>query len=317
MRKIVLLDIENIGTDISPDPFRAFGELVIYDNTAPDEIAERVADADIILTNKCRLDRSNLAGAEKLQLICIAATGFDNIDVAWCREHGVAVCNVKGYSTDCVSQLTVAIALSLAMHLKEYGTYVADGSYTASGRFNLLTPQFHELRGKTWGIVGAGNIGMQVARVAEALGCRVIVYQRHPNSFYPTVSLEELCLSADIISLHVPLNDSTRGLIGAHQIELMKDGVMLINAARGAVTDEKAVAMAVESGKIGAFGSDVYSQEPFPEDHPFYGIKEKPNVLLTPHMAWGAVETRLRLINEMAENVRAFLDGEIRNRVEL
>ncbi len=316
MRKIVLLDCETIGMDISPDPFRAFGELVIFPNSSPDEIAERVADADIVLTNKCRLDRSNLAGAEKLQLICIAATGFDNIDVAWCRENGVAVCNVKGYSTDCVSQLTVAIALSLSMHLKEYGSYVADGSYTASGCFNLLTPQFHELRGRTWGIVGAGNIGMQVARVAEALGCRVIVYQRHPNSFYPTVSLEELCLSSDIISLHVPLSDSTRGMIGARQIELMKDGVVLINVARGAVTDEKAVAMAVESGRIGAFGCDVYSIEPFPEEHPFSAIKDRPNVLLTPHMAWGAVETRNRLIREMADNVRAFLEGERRNRID-
>ena len=316
MRKIVLLDCESIGTDISPDAFRAFGELVIYPNTAPEEIAERVADAEIILTNKCRLNASNLSGAEKLKLICIAATGFDNIDVAWCRERGVAVCNVKGYSTDCVAQLTVSMALSLAMHLPEYGKYVADGSYTASGRFNRLSPAFHELRGKTWGVVGAGNIGMQVARVAEALGCRVIVFQRHPNSFYPTVSLEELCLSSDVISLHVPLNDSTRGLIGAHEISLMKDGVILINVARGAVTDEKAVAMAVEAGKLGGFGCDVYSTEPFPETHPFNAIKNKDGVLLTPHMAWGAVETRIRLIGEMAENIRAFLDGERRNRVD-
>ncbi len=316
MLKLVLLDCESIGLDISMDAFRAYGELVIYPNTAPDEIAGRVRDADVVLTNKCRLNASNLADAEKLKLICIAATGFDNIDVAWCRERGVAVCNVKGYSTDCVAQLTVAMALSLAMHLPEYGRYVSDGSYTASGRFNQLSPAFHELRGKTWGVVGAGNIGMQVARVAEALGCRVIVYQRHPNSFYPTVSLEELCLSADVISLHVPLNDSTRGLIGARQIELMKDGVMLINVARGAVTDEKAVAMAVESGRIGAFACDVYSTEPFPETHPFYAIKDRPGVLLTPHMAWGGVETRIRLIREMADNIKAFLEGERRNRVD-
>ncbi len=142
------------------------------------------------------------------------------------------------------------------------------------------------------------------------------MYQRHPNSFYPTVSLEELCLTADIISLHVPLNDSTRGLIGAREIELMKDGVTLINVARGAVTDETAIAMAVESGKIGAFASDVYSEEPFSMQHPFYAIKDKPGVLLTPHMAWGAVETRIRLINEMAENIKAFLAGERRNRID-
>ena len=316
MLKIVLLDCESIGFDVSPDPFRAFGELVIYPVSEPELIAERVKDADIILTNKCRLNASNLSEADHLKLICIAATGFDNIDVAYCRERGIAVCNVKGYSTDCVAQLTVSLALSLIMHLPEYIRYVADGSYTASGRFNQLTPAFREMRGKTWGIVGAGNIGMQVARVAEALGCRVIVYQRHPNSFYPTVSLEELCLSSDIISLHVPLNNETRGLIGARQIELMKDGVVLINVARGAVTDETAVAMAVESGKIGAFGCDVYSAEPFPETHPFYAIKDKPCVLLTPHMAWGAVETRARLINEMAENIKAFLAGERRNRVD-
>ena len=315
MVKIVLLDCESIGLDISLDPFRALGELLVYPATPPELIAERIREADVVLTNKCRLNASNLSEADKLKLICVAATGFDNIDVGFCREKGIAVCNVKGYSTDCVAQLTLAMALSLVMHLKEYGTYAADGSYTASGRFNQLEPPFHELRGKTWGIVGAGNIGMQVARVAEAFGCKVIVYQRHPNSFYPTVSLEELCLTADIISLHVPLNDSTRGLIGARQIELMKDGVMLINVARGAVTDEKAVAMAVESGRIGAFGCDVYSTEPFPADHPFYAIKEKPNVLLTPHMAWGGVETRIRLIREMADNIKAFLAGEERNRV--
>ena len=316
MLKIVLLDGESIGLDISPDPFRAYGELVIYPNTDPGLIAERVRDADIILTNKCRLNADNLSAADKLKLICVAATGFDNIDVPWCSAHGVAVCNVKGYSTDCVAQLTVAMALSLVMHLPEYSRYVSDGSYTASGRFNQLSPAFREMRGKIWGVVGAGNIGMQVARVAEALGCRVVVYQRHPNSFYPTVSLEELCLTADIISLHVPLNDSTRGLIGAREIELMKDGVTLINVARGAVTDETAIAMAVESGKIGAFASDVYSEEPFSMQHPFYAIKDRPGVLLTPHMAWGAVETRIRLINEMAENIKAFLAGERRNRID-
>ncbi len=316
MMKIVILDCESIGLDVSPDPLRAFGELVIYPNTDPSLIADRIRDADIVITNKCRLNEENLASAEELKLICTAATGYDNIDVSYCRKKGIAVSNVKGYSTDCVAQLTVAMALHLIMHLPEYGRYVADGSYTSSGRFNRLSPAFYELRNKTWGIVGAGNIGMQVARVAEALGCRVVVYQRHPSSFYPTVSLQELCLNSDIISLHVPLNDETRGMIGAHELELMKDGVVLINVARGAVTDETAVAMAVESGKIGAFGCDVYSAEPFPETHPYYAIKDRPGVLLTPHMAWGAVETRVRLIREMAENIKAFINGERRNRVD-
>ena len=252
-----------------------------------------------------------------LALIAETATGFDNIDLPYCRRHGIAVANVKGYSTDCVAQLTAALALSLIMHLGEYSAYVRDGSYSSSGLFNLLTPPFHELRGKTWGIVGGGNIGTRVAQIAAALGCRVLVYQRHPHPDFPTVSLDELCAGSDILSLHVPLNEGTKELINAAFLEKMKPGALLINVARGGVTDEAAVAQAVLSGKLGGFAADVYTVEPFPAGHPFDAIRSLPNVILTPHMAWGGVETRQRLLDEIAENIRVFLGGGIRNRVDL
>ena len=182
---------------------------------------------------------------------------------------------------------------------------------------NSLTPVYHELAGKTWGIVGYGNIGKQVGRVAEALGCRVIYNKRTPDGNKNCVSLETLCAESDIITVHTPLSDSTRGLIGERAIRLMKRDVILVNEARGAVTDEKALADAIKEGRIGALGCDVFSVEPFGKDYPFYDIKELPNVCLTPHMAWGAYEARVRCLGEIILNIKAFFGGEIRSRVDI
>ncbi len=316
MFEIVLLDAATLGGDMDLSVFEQFGRLTVYQTSAPSEIADRAADADVILTNKCRLNAETLQKASHLKLICVAATGFDNIDTAYCRSKNIGVTNVKGYSTDSVAQLTVGMVLNLIMHLVDFNAFVRDGSYTASGVPNRLFPAFRELRGKTWGIVGAGNIGGQVARVAEALGAHVVVCRRSQDPVYETLPLDELCRVSDIISLHVPLNDSTRGMIGRKQLALMKDGVILVNVARGAVTDEAAVAEAVQSGRIGGLGVDVYSAEPMPADHPLYPIKDDPNVFLTPHMAWGAYEARKRCLAEMCENIAAYLRGEKRCRVD-
>ncbi|MBO5670931.1 MAG: hydroxyacid dehydrogenase, partial [Clostridia bacterium] len=195
--------------------------------------------------------------------------------------------------------------------------YVTSGAYTDSGVANRLTPAFHELAGKTWGIVGAGNIGKKVARVAEAFGCRVIVCRRRPDDEYPTTDIDTLCREADIISVHTPLTEQTRGLISRDRIAAMKPGVILVNVARGAVADEAALAEAAASGHLGGLGVDVYSVEPFPKEHPLYAVRDLPNVCFTPHMAWGAVEARQRCLDEIAENVRSFFAGEIRCRVDL
>ena len=310
--KITVLDSATLGDDLDLSPLSEVGETEIYKNTAPNEVAARIAGSDAVVINKIKLGENNLANAKNLRLICIAATGYDNIDVAYCREKGIAVCNVVGYSTHSVAQITVATVLSLACHLPEHCVTVKSGRYTASGVANSLTPVYHELAGKTWGIIGYGNIGRQVGKVAEAFGCRVIASRRSGGA-----SVEEVCREADIITIHTPLNDSTRGLISREMIALMKKDVIIANAARGAVTDERAIADAVKEGRIGAFGSDVFSVEPFGEDHPFYEIKEYPNVCLTPHMAWGAYEARVRCLSEIVENIKAFQKGEIRSRVDL
>lgn len=310
--KITVLDSATLGDDLDLSPLSEVGETEIYKNTAPNEVAARIAGSDAVVINKIKLGENNLANAKNLKLICIAATGYDNIDVAYCREKGIAVCNVVGYSTHSVAQITVATVLSLACHLPEHCETVKSGRYTASGVANSLTPVYHELAGKTWGIIGYGNIGRQVGKVAEAFGCRVIASRRSGGA-----SVEEVCREADIITIHTPLNDSTRGLISREMIALMKKDVIIANAARGAVTDERAIADAVKEGRIGAFGSDVFSVEPFGEDHPFYEIKDYPNVCLTPHMAWGAYEARVRCLSEIVENIKAFQKGEIRSRVDL
>lgn len=310
--KITVLDSATLGDDLDLSPLSAVGETEIYKNTAPSEVAARIAESDAVVINKIKLGESNLANAKNLKLICIAATGYDNIDVTYCKEKGIAVCNVVGYSTHSVAQITVATVLSLACHLPEHCETVKSGRYTASGVANSLTPVYHELAGKTWGIIGYGNIGKQVGRVAEAFGCRVIASRRSGGA-----SVEEVCRESDIITIHTPLNDSTRGLVSREMIALMKKDVIIANAARGAVTDERAIADAVKDGRIGAFGSDVFSVEPFGEDHPFYEIKDLPNVCLTPHMAWGAYEARVRCLSEIVENIKSFQKGDTRSRVDL
>lgn len=313
---IVILDAATLGPGIDLSPLENAGQVTVYDLTPADALAERIADAEVIVTNKWKLNEANLACAEKLRLICVTATGFDGIDTAYCRSRGIGVCNVPAYSTESVAQLTLTMALSLAAHLKEYRDYVSSGAYSGSGIANLLSPVWNELTGKTWGIVGGGNIGRRVAKLAEAFGCRVLMQRRKEDPDYETVSLDDLCRKSDIISVHVPLTGETRGMIGAAEIGLMKKDVIFINVARGAVCDEAALADAVETGRIGALGVDVFSVEPFPKEHPFTRIKALPNVCLTPHMAWGALESRNRCIQVVAENILSFSSGSSLNRVE-
>ena len=314
--KIVVLDAATLGADLDLSPLETLGEVKVWDATAPEQTAERLAEAEVAVLNKVKLNGENLGGCKKLKLICLAATGYDNVDTAWCRSAGIGVCNVAGYSTDSVAQLTAAMALYLTNRLGSYMGAVRDGSYTHGPTANLLKPVYHELRGMTWGIAGYGRIGKRVGEIARVLGCEVLAWRRRSAPGEPCTDLDTLCRVSDILSVHLPLSAETRGLFSAEKIACMKKDCIFINVARGAVADEAALAAAVSEGRLGGLGVDVYSAEPFPEEHPFYAIRHLPNVCLTPHMAWGALETRQRCLREIVENIRAFNRGERRCRVE-
>ena len=313
--KIVFLDAATIGGDVDLSLYEKYGELKVYSTTTQEEFTDHVGDSDVIIINKLKVGRQNLPACKNVKLVCVTATGYDNIDTEYCKENGIAVCNVVGYSTQNVAQLTLAMVLSLYCHLTEYNRSVADGRYTRGGVANILTPVYHEIYGKTWGIVGYGNIGKQVGVVAKAMGCRVIVYKRTPIEGEECVDIDTLCRESDIISVHTPLNDGTRGLISRERIASMKDSAILVNVARGAVCDEEALADAILQNKLGGVGIDVYSKEPFGEDHPMSKIAGLDNVILTPHMAWGSYEARQRCCEEIALNIESYLKGERRNRI--
>ncbi len=317
--KITVLDRKSMGNDLDFSvlaEWRPDVSLTVYDETKREDLFERAINADVLVLNKIKMTEDVLRFAENLKLICVFATGYDNIDLAAAKEMGIAVCNVPAYSTESVLLLTVSTALSLAARIPTFSDYVKTGDYTRSGVPNYLTPVFHECRGLTWGIVGCGNIGSRVAEVAASLGMKVIVYQRHPSAFR-NVDLDTLCRESDIISLHCPLTDSTRSLIGERELSLMKKTCVLVNEARGAVLDEAAVGKAVINGSIGAFGSDVYGEEPFPKTHPYNAIMGLPNVILTPHVAWAAYEARVRCLRIIRDNIISWSNGEIKNRVDI
>ncbi len=313
--KISILDASTLGADLDLSVFSKYGEVVIFNTTSAENVACNIADSDVIVINKIKVNESNLKGAHNLKLILEMATGFDNIDLEYCKARGIAVCNVVGYSTMSVSQITVSMALSLISNMPSFSRACADGSYTKGGVANILTPTYHDIAGKTWGIVGYGNIGKQVARVAEALGCKIIAHKRVPTDEVECVDIDVLCERADIISIHTPLNDGTRNLIDAERIAKMKKNAIVINVARGAVCDEGALADAVLCGKIYGIGVDVYTVEPYGENHPYQKIAGLDNVILTPHMAWGSYESRIRCRDEAILNLEAFLRGEERNRL--
>ena len=313
--KISFLDASTIGSDIDLSLYKRFGELKVYGNTTQEEFVDHVGDSDVIIVNKLKVGGQNLPSCPHVRLVCVTATGFDNIDTEYCRENGIAVCNVVGYSTQNVAQLTIATVLSLYCRLKEYDRSVSDGSYTRGGVANILTPVYHEICGKTWGIVGYGNIGKQVGVVAKALGCNILVYKRTPIEGENCVDIDTLCRESDIITVHTPLNDGTRNLINSERIAMMKNDAVLVNVARGAVCDEEAIANAILEGKLGGVAIDVYSKEPFGEDHPIARIAGLDNVILTPHMAWGSYEARVRCCEEIALNIESYIKGERRNRI--
>ena len=313
--KITILDKSTLGEDIDLSPIYALGEVEEFETTAADEIAERLTETDVVIINKIKLNESNLSNAKNLKVISVAATGYDNIDTEFCKKAGIALCNVPGYSTDSVAQVTAAMVLNLVTHIKEHESFVNSGEYSKSGVANKLTPVYHEISSLKWGVVGGGGIGMKVAEIADAIGAEVMICRRKQEGRFPVVDIDTLCKECDIISLHIPLSDETRNLINAERIASMKSNAVVVNTARGAVTDEKALAEAVKNGRIGGLGVDVYSVEPFTESHPFTEILGLQNVILTPHMAWGSYEARNRCVKIMAENILSYFDGGTKNRI--
>lgn len=314
--KIAILDAKTLGDDTDLSKITDLGKTAVYDKTPEKMVRERILGVDTVVLNKVKFNESTVGKNSGVKLVCITATGFDNIDIDFCRRENIAVCNVCGYSTNSVAQITVAMVLSLFNHLPEYDEYTKSGAYTKSGIQNCLSPVYSEIAGKTWGIVGLGNIGKKVAKIAQALDCKILVYKRTPEDGFSCVDIDTLCRESDIITLHTPLNEGTKHLINKERLLMMKESAILVNVARGLVTDEEAVSEAILNKKIAGFGTDVFSTEPYPENHCFKRIANCKNVILTPHMAWGASDARQRCISEISENIRAFYKGEIRNRVD-
>lgn len=314
--KIVVLEKVSLGLDVDISFYEEIGEVVYYDNTTADEVADRVADAEIIIANKAPLNATTLAGAKALKLICETATGYNNVDIEFCKEKGIRVTNVKGYSTPIVAQHTFAMALYLLEKLPVFDTYVKSGEYAKCPIFTCFQPYFTELEGKTWGIIGLGNIGRKVAEIAKVFGCRVIFYSasgQNTTTDFERVDFDTLLAESDILSLHCPLTDRTQNIINADALAKMKKTAILINVARGPVVDEQALYDALTTGQIAAAGLDVLVKEPIAADNPLAKIQDSTKLIITPHMAWGSHEARSRCAKEVYLNIKSFLAGEERN----
>lgn len=318
--KLVVLERDSVGTDVDVSCFERFGTVTYYGNTVADTVAERVKDAEVIISNKAPMNENTLKDAAHVKLICLFATGYDNVDLAYCKSRGIKVANVVNYCSTAVAQHTLLLALSLSEKLAFYDDYVKSGAYGAQDRFSNFDRPFAELDGKTWGIVGMGNIGHKVASLAEAFGCKVIFYSASGKSScteYQRVEFDTLLQEADILSLHCPLSDRTRGLINKEAFSRMKETAILINVARGPVVNTQDLHGALMEGQIAAAGLDVLEKEPMAKDNPLYEIKDSTKLIITPHMSWASIEARTRLVGEVVQNIQAFLDGEVRNVVNL
>ncbi|MEG0950925.1 MAG: D-2-hydroxyacid dehydrogenase [Niameybacter sp.] len=315
--KIVILDAQTLGDDIDLSSIQALGEVEIYPLTAPEEVEERIQDADVVIVNKVLLNETNLKAASKLKLIALFATGFNNINLDYAKVRGIGVVNVAGYSTKSVAQHTFAMLFNLLEQLSFYDHYVKSKAYATSETFVYIARPFYELTDKTWGIIGMGDIGKAVARLAEAFGTKVIYYStsgKNHEAGYPCVDLETLLKTSDVISIHAPLNEYTENLIGKEALEKMKETAILINVGRGKIIDESALAQALMANQIRGVALDVLEKEPIEANHPLYDV-DPAKWLVTPHIAWASVEARRTLVHEVALNIEAFTSGKVRNRL--
>ena len=318
--KIVVLERDSIGRDVCLDSLKKFGEVTMYANTVAPEVADRVKDADIIIANKAPMKEETLKNAPDVKLICEFATGYDNVDLEYCKKRGIKVANVVNYSTAAVAQHTFALCFYVLEKLRHYDDYVKSGEYASQSRFSNFDLPFTELEGKTWGIVGMGNIGRKVAQIAEAYGCKVIFYSASGNSRctdYKRVDLETLLHESDFLSLHCPLSDKTRHLVDLDALKKMKKTAILINVARGPVVKDEDLYTALTEGIIAGAGLVVSGTEPMQDSNPLSKIQDSTKLIITPHMAWASTEARNRLAEETYKNIEAFCSGINRNIVNL
>jgi len=307
--KIVFLDKKTLGDDLDFSKFKEFGEVIFYQSTKKEQTLQRVKDANIVVTNKVVIDKK-IIDKSKIELICVAATGMNNIDLEYAKRKNITVKNVASYSTSSVAQLTFGMAFYLINNLKYYDTYTKDSNgWSKSEIFTHFEKTFFDIKDKTWGIIGLGEIGKEVAKIASCFGSNVIYFstsKKNNNPLYKRVSLEELLTSSDIISIHAPLNKETKNLINSTNLPLLKDNVILLNLGRGGIINEKDLANFMDKKNI-KVGLDVLEKEPITSDNPLLRIKNKDNLLLTPHIGWASIQSRKRLLDGIYNNIKNFL----------
>lgn len=309
--KIVFLDSKTIGDDIDMSGFDALGDVVRYTFSTTEEALERTEDADVVIVNKVEINEKSIGNADRLKLVCVTATGTNNLDKEYLAKRGIEWRNVAGYSTESVAQHTFAMLFYLMEKLNYYDNYVKSEKYVNDVMFTHFSNVFHELSGMTWGIVGLGNIGRRVAEIAKAFGCKVIYYStsgRNSNPDYERVSFDELLVQSDIVSVHAPLDENTKGLMDYAAFSKMKKSAIFLNLGRGPIVEEQDLADALNQGLIAAAGLDVLSAEPMREDNPLRAIKDSEKLLITPHIAWASLEARNRLMAIICNQIKEFLE---------
>ena len=308
--KVVFLDCKSLGADLDLERFSSFGEVEMYDFSTTEEAAQRTQDADVIITNKVPMNASTLGNASHLKLICVTATGINNLDLPYLEERGIAWRNVAGYSTETVAQHTFALAFYLLEHLNYYDCYVKEGRYVNDRIFTHFDRGFHELSSMTWGIVGLGAIGKRVAELAACFHSNVVYYStsgKNHDDRYREVDWETLLDSCDIISIHAPLTPETNNLFQREAFQKMKNSAILINVGRGPIVNEADLAWALEEGEIAGAGLDVLAVEPMAEDNPLRRITDSNRLIITPHIAWASIEARTRLMDIVYHQIEDFL----------
>ncbi len=314
---IVFLETESLGEDIDLSVFKQLGDVYYYKNTLPQDIIPRLKDADIVVINKTKLTKDILKQCPSIKCIALSATGFNNVDLEYCKEHFIEVCNVVGYSTNSVVQHTLALALQLIENTTYYDHYIKSKDYSQSTCFSHFLP-FHELSSLTWGIVGLGHIGKKMALVAKTMGIKVQYYStsgKNSTSLYQEVDFDTLLKTSDIISIHAPLNDNTYHLFNEYALRKMKKNAYLINVGRGGIIDEEALVQVLNDDHLAGVGLDVFEHEPLLSTDPLYLVKDQNKLLLTPHIAWASIESRQRCVDEVYMNILSFLKNEKRNSV--
>ena len=302
---IAILDALTFGaTDLSA--FNALGKVEVYQTTSANQTQERITNIDIIITNKVVITKEFMLGAKNLKLICIAATGMNNVDLDAAKELKIEVKNVAGYSTDSVIQHTFSMLFYLMGHSRYYDEVVKDGTYSKSPIFTDVSKPFFEIKGKKWGVIGLGSIGRGVANIAKSFGAEVSYYSTsgvNRNEDFQRANLDELLKTCDIVTIHAPLNDKTNNLLDYEQLLTCKDGAIILNLGRGGIVNEDAVAKTIDEKNI-YFGLDVLTKEPMRKNHPFLSVKNRDNLYITPHIAWASVEARERLVASIVENIK-------------